>query len=42
MTQRVIEELKRIYRAKLLPLEMQYRYDYYYNPYVSDAEFDSK
>lgn len=41
-TQRVIEELKRIYKSKILPLETLYRYDIFYSPYMTDAEFDSK
>lgn len=41
-TMRVIEELKRIYKTKILPLETQYRYDIFYSPYMTDAEFDSK
>ena len=41
-TLRVIEELKRIYRAKILPLEQLYRYDLFHSPAMSDAEFDSK
>lgn len=41
-TMRVIEELKRLYKTKLLPLEQTYRYDLFYSPYMSDAEFDSK
>jgi len=41
-TLRVIEELKRIYRAKILPLEQLYRYDLFHSPPMSDAEFDSK
>lgn len=41
-TQRVIEELKRVYKSKILPLETMYRYDLFYSPYMTDAEFDSK
>ena len=41
-TMRVIEELKRIYKSKLLPLESYYRYDLFFSPYMTDAEFDSK
>jgi GTPase SAR1 family protein len=42
VTQRVIEELKRLYKTKLLPLEQLYRYDTFFSPYMTDAEFDSK
>eukprot|EP00596_Hydrurales_sp_CCMP1899_P000577 CAMPEP_0119051624 /NCGR_PEP_ID=MMETSP1177-20130426/73182_1 /TAXON_ID=2985 /ORGANISM="Ochromonas sp, Strain CCMP1899" /LENGTH=527 /DNA_ID=CAMNT_0007030895 /DNA_START=158 /DNA_END=1741 /DNA_ORIENTATION=- len=39
---RVIEELKRIYRQKIMPLESMYRYDLFFTPLMTDAEFDSK
>ena len=41
-TQKVIEELKRVYKTKVLPLEQTYRYDMFNQPFMSDAEFDSK
>ena len=41
-TTRVIEELKRIYKTKIYPLEVNYRYDLFFSPYMTDAEFDSK
>lgn len=41
-TMRVIEELKRLYKTKILPLEQMYRYDLFFSPYMTDAEFDSK
>lgn len=41
-TLRVIEELKRLYKTKILPLEQMYRFDIFHSPYISDAEFDSK
>jgi polynucleotide 5'-kinase involved in rRNA processing len=41
-TMRVIEEIKRIYKSKLLPLEKLYQYDIFHSPALSDAEFDSK
>jgi GTPase SAR1 family protein len=41
-TQRVIEELKRLYKTKILPLEQTYQYAQFHQPYMSDAEFDSK
>ena len=41
-TMRVIEELKRLYKVKILPLEQSYRFDIFGSPYMTDAEFDSK
>ena len=41
-TMRVLEELKRIYKTKILPLEKLYMFDMFFSPYMSDAEFDSK
>jgi EH domain-containing protein 1 len=41
-TMRVIEELKRIYKTKILPLEKLYMFDMFFSPFMSDAEFDSK
>jgi len=41
-TIRVIEELKRLYKLKILPLEQLYRYDIFQSPYLTDAEFDAK
>jgi hypothetical protein len=41
-TMRVIEELKRIYKSKILPLERMYLFDVFHVPLMSDAEFDSK
>jgi hypothetical protein len=41
-TMRVIEELKRLYKTKILPLEQMYRFDVFNSPYLTDAEFDSK
>lgn len=41
-TVRVIEELKRLYKVKILPLEQLYRFDIFHSPYMTDAEFDSK
>jgi GTPase SAR1 family protein len=41
-TTRVIEELKRLYKVKILPLEQTYRFDLFYTPYLTDAEFDAK
>lgn len=41
-TMRVIEELKRLYKTKIQPLEQLYRYDVFHSPCLSDAEFESK
>jgi GTPase SAR1 family protein len=41
-TLRVIEELKRLYKLRILPLEQTYRFDLFNSPYLSDAEFDAK
>jgi GTPase SAR1 family protein len=41
-TLRVIEELKRLYKAKIQPLEQLYKFDMFHTPCISDAEFDSK
>ena len=41
-TMRVIEELKRLYKVKIMPLEQTYRFDLFGQPLMSDAEFDSK
>lgn len=41
-TMRVIEELKRIYKTKLLPLEKMYNYELFHSPPITDSEFDSK
>ena len=41
-TVRVIEELKRIYRNRIKPMEQKFMYDFFYSPLMTDAEFDSK
>ncbi len=41
-TLRVIEELKRLYKLKILPMEQLYRFDLFHSPSLSDAEFDAK
>jgi EH domain-containing protein 1 len=41
-TLRVVEELKRVYKTRILPIEQLYRYDLFNTPLISDAEFDSK
>ncbi|KAF5885737.1 EH domain-containing protein 1-like [Clarias magur] len=40
--QSVSEELKRLYRTKLLPLEEAYRYHDFHSPGLEDADFDNK
>lgn len=42
VTARVIEELKRVYKTKVLPLEQTYRFDSFVQPFMADAEFDAK
>jgi len=42
LTVRVIDELKRLYKLKILPLEQLYRFDIFHSPYLTDAEFDAK
>uniref|UniRef100_A0A7S3HF70 Calmodulin n=1 Tax=Spumella elongata TaxID=89044 RepID=A0A7S3HF70_9STRA len=41
-TMRVIAELKRLYKTKILPLEQLYKFDVFNSPHLTDAEFDSK
>ena len=41
-TLRVISELKRIYNTKIMPMERLYQFDVFYQPFLTDAEFDSK
>ena len=41
-TLRVIEELKRLYKSKIIPVENAYHYGDFNTPCISDAEFDSK
>ena len=41
-TRRVVDELKRLYRAKILPLEQAYMYEIFHSPPLSTAEFDAK
>jgi hypothetical protein len=38
----VVEELKRLYKLRVLPLEKLYHYDDFYAPPLSDEEFESK
>jgi hypothetical protein len=38
----VIEGLKNIYRAKLLPLEQAYKFHEFHSPPLDDSDFDSK
>jgi hypothetical protein len=41
-TFRAIEELKRVYKNKVLPLEQMYKFEDFYTQSLSDAEFDAK
>ena len=41
-TMRVIEELKRLRRLAIKPVEQLYHYDVFNSPCITDAEFDSK
>mmetsp|Transcript_33106 Transcript_33106/g.33711 ORF Transcript_33106/g.33711 Transcript_33106/m.33711 type:complete len:528 (+) Transcript_33106:87-1670(+) len=41
-TMRVIEELKRLYKTKIMPLEQLYKFDIFFSPLMTDAEFDAK
>ncbi len=41
-TIRVIEELKRLYKLRILPMEQMYRFDLFNSPYLMDSEFDAK
>ncbi len=38
----VIDGLKKLYKAGVKPLEVQYKFDEFYSPILSDADFDSK
>jgi EH domain-containing protein 1 len=38
----VIEGLKKVYRAKLLPLEQAYRFHEFHSPQLDDSDFESK
>lgn len=41
-TFRAVEELKRIYKAKVLPLESMYKYEDFYTQSWTDSDFDGK
>lgn len=41
-SKQVTEGLKRLYAAKLKPLEKKYLYDDFHSPLLSDADFDAK
>jgi len=41
-TAQVINELKALYKEKLLPLEQTFKFDYFHTPFMTDAEFDSR
>lgn len=38
----VIEGLKKIYKSKLLPLELHYNFHEFHSPQLNDADFDAK
>ena len=40
-TKYVIEGLKRLYKAKVLPVEKLYKFDLYHSPSMTDTEFES-
>ena len=37
-----VNGLKKIYKQVLLPLEKQYNYPLYFNPYLEDVDFEAK
>lgn len=39
--QPIIDELKRLYRTKILPLEQQYKFDEFHSPSLTDTDFDA-
>ena len=41
-SRRVIQEMKLLYRQKILPFEKAYKCDKFIHPHMTDAEFDSK
>jgi hypothetical protein len=41
-TFRAVEELKRIYKAKVLPLESMYKFEDFYTQSWTDSDFDGK
>mmetsp|Transcript_96329 Transcript_96329/g.274498 ORF Transcript_96329/g.274498 Transcript_96329/m.274498 type:complete len:573 (+) Transcript_96329:392-2110(+) len=41
-TAQVIDELKALYKEKLLPMEQASKFDYFHTPFMTDAEFDSR
>jgi EH domain-containing protein 1 len=41
-TFRVVEELKRMYKSKIVPLESMYQFDDFYSASWGDSDFDSK
>lgn len=40
--QTVSEELKKLYKTELLPLEEYYRFHEFHSPALEDADFDNK
>lgn len=41
-TENVVEKLKSIYKRSIYPTEKRYNYQYFFSPYLTDAEFESK
>jgi hypothetical protein len=41
-TFRVVEELKRLYKLRVLPLEKMYHFEDFYTAHLTDEEFESK
>jgi len=41
-TRAVIDELKTLYKQKLLPVEQTFMFNRFYSPLMTDSEFDSK
>merc|ERR1740138_855623 len=41
-TRMVIDELKVLYKQKLLPIEQTFMFNRFYSPLMTDAEFESK
>jgi len=41
-TENVVSKLQKIYKRLILPAEKKYNYQYFFSPYLTDAEFESK
>jgi hypothetical protein len=40
--EQIIEGLKRLYSSKVRPLEAAYRFDHFFSPLLTDADFEAK